>query len=191
MSRRAAWRNIVLGAVGLVLLAGVLRGGDRHVDASAGRIYTLSSVTRDLVAHLNDDVTIEVFYAGGQPGYADVADLVRRIADAGGTITVRFENPDGPRALNLLVASGAVAVSRPSGRPVVVRNPDEADLVGAIAEAADLPFHPFAPNVAPTQPMFPTALGRQLLWLLPTVVAPLGAAFAGFFVTWRRRVTSR
>lgn len=182
LSRRFGLATLVLALAGVVLV-----GDGLTLDFSTGRTFTLAPGTRALLGDLDREVTIELFFARRQPGLSEVAALVDRVADASGHIQVQAEDPDGKRALALGVASGAVAVTAVRGEPVVVRGPDEVELVGAIAAAIGRPAPDISPNRPPTQPLYPTALGRALLFVLPVVVAPIAAGLAGGAIAMRRR----
>ena len=98
-----------------------------------------------------------------------------------------FSDPNGARALSLRVASGAVAIIAGSGPAVVVRTPSEADLIGALAEATGQKPPDVRINVAPSQPLLPTPLGRSLLLWLPGIFAPALVVAAGALIIWQRR----
>jgi hypothetical protein len=185
-------RRQLLLAGGLIasLALGLWALPGRTVDLSTGRTYTLSPDTTQFLAGLDRDVAIEVFYANDQPGYADVAALVHRFDNASDRVSAVFQNPDGERAIALRVASGAVAVTAAAGQPVVIRNPEEADLAAAVAEAIGEPPPRITPNVAPSQPLLPSPLGRALLFWAPVVIAPLLVVGLGISIAIRRRADS-
>ncbi|BBZ15898.1 DUF7088 domain-containing protein [Mycolicibacterium gadium] len=169
------------------LAAAAVTLDDERIDLSTGRTFTLSAETRELLGRVDDPVTIALFFAREQPGYNHVADLARRFADTGDNVRITFQDPNGEQAFALNVASGAVVVSTESGGQAVVRIPDEEELAAALAEASSLPEPQATPNTAPSQPLYPTTLGRALLLWLPAVAAPAVAAIGGLAVAYRRR----
>ncbi len=180
------WRAL-LGVVAVLILALLAASGGASGDFSAGQTFTLSDETHAFLDNLDRPVQIEVFFAEGQPGYGRVVDLIDRFRSESDAVAVTYRDPDGERAIDLGVVSGAVAVSAEDEAPVVVRTPNEADLVELIGRATGRTTPTVTAHRAPGQPLLPTPLGRRLLWLLPAVVAPLAAAATGLTITARRR----
>ena len=162
-----------------------------QLDWSTGHTHTLTDDTTTYLHQLDQPVTLEIFYAADQPGRADVIDLTRRFVSANSHITITINDPDGPRALQLRVASGAVAATTTTGTPAVTRNPDEADLLTIIGTATNHPTPTVTPHQPPSQPLFPTPLGRTLLWLIPLPHTPTTLAIGGSTVLITRRRRSR
>lgn len=181
--------RILTGLGTAILLAVILvTTGGQQLDWSTGRTHTLAQPTVDFLHQIDRPIHLEIFYAADQPGRADVIDLATRFADHTARLTISIEDPDGPRAIELRVASGSVAATRSdSATPSVVRNPDEADLVTTIAKAIGLADPAITPHRPPSQPLFPTPLGRTLLWLIPTIALPTALALAGLTIIWTRR----
>lgn len=108
---REAYSRLRFGVLGLVALAilSALAGGQLRgrLDLTPGRLYTLSQPTRDLVAGLDDLVTIKFFRSDDlPPEYAplrrDIEDVLRDFDSAGGVnVNLVQLGPDGdPEALD-------------------------------------------------------------------------------------------
>lgn len=181
-------RHLIAGLaiIAALVVAAIALDGVR-ADLSTGNTFTLSPRTRELLTDLDRPLSMALFFDRDQPGYAQVADLAERFATASDQVQLSFEDPNGPRALELNVASGAVVVTSAGTAPAVVRLPDEVELAAAVAEATARPAPRVEPNTAPSQPLYPTPLGRALLFWLPVITAPALAALAGLVITFRRR----
>ncbi|MDH3732045.1 MAG: Gldg family protein [Gemmatimonadota bacterium] len=107
---RASYNRLRLGVAGMLafsivaaLAGGQIRG---RIDLTPGKLYTLSQPTRDLVAGLDDLVTIKFFRSDELPPEIapirrDIDDLLRDFDSAGGTnLNLVQLDPDGdPDAL--------------------------------------------------------------------------------------------
>lgn len=98
----ARLRYGVLGLVGLTIFSALAGGQLRgRLDLTPGRLYTLSEPARDLVADLDDIVTIKFFRSEDLPPvYAplrrDIEDILRDFAAAGGAnVNLVHLGPDG------------------------------------------------------------------------------------------------
>lgn len=179
--------------IGVLSILAVATAGGRSLDWSTGRTHTLATSTTEFLDHIDQPIRLEVFYATNQPGRADVIELARRFAQRNSHITVTIDNPDGTRALELRVASGAVVATAESNptNPVAIRNPDETDLISILATATGAPDPNVTPHRQPSQPLFPTPLGRTLLWLGPIAALPALLALSGLGIIWQRRRRSQ
>lgn len=183
--------SITAAAILTVGIAATHQLADTQLDWSTGHTHTLTDDTVAFLHRLDQPVTLEIFYAAEQPGRTEVVDLAHRFADATSRVTVTIDDPDGPRALQLRVASGAVAATTTTGSPAVTRNPDEADLLAIIGTTTNHPTPAITPHQPPSQPLFPTPLGRTLLWLIPLAFAPATVAVTGTATLITRRRRSR
>ncbi len=188
MTLRRALTAVGAGALTIVAFASA---AGTQLDWSTGRTHSLAETTVAFVDEIDQPVTLEIFYATDQPGRADVIELARRFAGRNPLIDVTVEDPDSSRAVQLRVASGAVAATASTGRPAAIRNPDETDLAAIIATATGQPDPAIEPHRQPSQPLFPTSFGRTLLWLVPTTALPATLALGGLTIIWHRRRRSR
>ncbi len=120
--RREAYRRLRLGAAGLVALAifvalagSQLRG---RLDLTPGKLYTLAAPTRELLAGLDDLVTLKFFRSDElPPAYAplrrDIEDLLRDFDAVGGAnVNLVQLSPDGDEEAEQEASSLGIAPAR-------------------------------------------------------------------------------
>jgi len=125
---------LVVLALGLLSLG--FTGTHRVLDLTEQETLTLTSITRDIVAAVDDDVTITAFVGRADPGRVETVTLLDRYARLSRHVDVDVVDPaDAPgdvRRLGIDPIYGGVVVQRGADAEIAA-GPTEQDITSALA----------------------------------------------------------
>jgi len=139
--------TILLLLIGLVLVNYLASALPVRIDATAEKIYTLSSGTEELITEIEDPITLDFYFSRSVSGvpisYKNYADRVEEILRqyvrlAGGRVTLnvidpRVDTPEEEQA----IAAGLAMQTVPSGEPVylglVATQADEQEIINNLS----------------------------------------------------------
>lgn len=144
-ARSTSWLLISVGSVVatvtlLVLMNALAWRNPQHWDVTREGIHTLSEQTLQVLARLDQDVTLYGFFASTEPDFAVVEDALARYGRASERVTVEMVAPESRPDLverYAVTQNGPRIVVATAQREAKARNASEQEVTNALVQVAE------------------------------------------------------